>query len=390
MLTAGVASADETNIAQYQACLEQTGLVQSVAGWKLAPEQYPQTPSAIPDVVLIELTRDADAPLSLAAHLHRLRPAVCIIACSSAQHPSPELLMRAMRSGVREILPQPLDPELLHAALERLVKEHGFSESATEKLIIVVGAKGGSGATTVAVNLAVQMARLSGKRTTLLDLARPLGVAWLQLGVQPRFSVRNAVDELQRLDGHLLGGFLTAHESGLQLLAGTSHAEEWHSIPVPALVRLANVVQSSFDHIVTDLGSCYSSEWAPFFRLARLVILTAEADVPGLWALERHLTTLVGFGVPQDKFRLVINRWRRSDDEALKIFEKKSKQPVFARLPNDFLQVSDAVNRGAPLSRNHNDPLVTKYRSMAAQLAGLPPVNQAKQNGMFAMFASKK
>ncbi|MBI2815369.1 MAG: hypothetical protein HYX72_00360 [Acidobacteria bacterium] len=390
MLTAGVASADETNIAQFQASLEQTGLVQSVVAWKLAPEQYPQSSAAIPDVVLLELTRDADAPLSLAAHLHRLRPSVCIIACSSAQQPTPELLMRAMRSGVREILPQPIDPELLHAALERLMKEHGVAESAVEKLIVVVGAKGGSGATTVAVNLAVQIARQSGKRTALFDLARPLGQAWLQLGVQPRFSVRNAIDELERLDGHLLGGFLTAHESGLQLLAGTSHAEEWQYISAPGLVRLANVAQSNFDHVVLDLGSFYSSDWAPLFRLARNVVLTAEADVPGLWALERHLKTLSGFGIAQDKVRVVVNRWHRSDDEAVKVFEKKSKQPVFARLPNDFLQVSDAVNRGAPLSRNHNDPLVTKYRSIAAQLAGLPAVNQSKQTGMFTRFALKR
>ena len=53
-------------------------------------------------------------------------------------------------------------------------------------------------------------------------------------------------------------------------------------------------------------------------------------------------------------------------------------------------QVSEAVNRGAALSRNHNDPLVSKYRSIAAQLAGLPPVAQSKQSGMFGLFPALK
>ncbi len=388
MLTAGVASADEKGCALLLARLQQTGMVQSVTEWKLASDPYPLSAAVIPDVVLVELTLDAEAPLAFAAHLHRLRPSVCIIACSAPQQPSPDLLMRAMRSGVREFLPAPIEPDTLRTTLERLTKEQGLAEGVVEKLIVVTGAKGGTGATTIAVNLAVQMARLSRKRVGLLDFGRPLGLAWLQLGLQPRFSIRNATDELERLDGHLLGGFLTSHASGLQLLAGTSHPDEWQRISVPALVRLANVAQSSLDHVIADLGSVYSSEWAPIFRLARLVVLTAEADVPGLWSLERHLSAIAAFGVNPDRFRVVINRWRRSDDEALKMFEKKIKRPVFARLPNDFLQVSEASNRGSALSRNHGDPLVSKYRSIAAQFAGLPPVEQGKSSllGLFPSF----
>src|SRR3954447_20517569 len=123
MLTAGVASVDDGSRTQLQACLEQTGLAQTIAAWNLAPEQHPQMAAAVPDVVLLELMRDADVPLEFAAHLYRLRPSVCIIACSSAQQPSPDLLMRAMRSGVREFLPQPVDPALLRVTLERLIKE---------------------------------------------------------------------------------------------------------------------------------------------------------------------------------------------------------------------------------------------------------------------------
>jgi len=111
------------------------------------------------------------------------------------------------------------------------------------------------------------------------------------------------------------------------------------------------------------------------------MVVVAQADVPALWTLERHVAAMKGFGLDVDRLRIVINRWHRSDDEALKAFEKKVKCPLFARVPNDFRQVSDAVNLGTPLSRNHQDPLMSRFRQMASQLSGLTPAALGKRGG---------
>jgi len=86
-------------------------------------------------------------------------------------------------------------------------------------------------------------------------------------------------------------------------------------------------------------------------------------------------------------FRIVINRWHRTDEEALKAFEKKIRRPIFARLPNDFRQVSEAINLGMPLSKNHNDPLVVKFRQLACELAGISPTTAAKRGTIFNLFS---
>ena len=99
-----------------------------------------------------------------------------------------------------------------------------------EKLLVVAGAKGGVGTTTVAVNLAVQLARGAGKRVVLFDLGRPLGHAALLLDLETRFSFRAAVESLDRLDSHLFSGLLANHKSGVQVLAGASSADEWDRI----------------------------------------------------------------------------------------------------------------------------------------------------------------
>jgi len=154
------------------------------------------------------------------------------------------------------------------------------------------------------------------------------------------------------------------------------------------LPRMVNVAQNCCDYLVMDLGSVYTSEWSPVFHLVRSILLVTQADVCGLWSLERHLSALASFGLDPAKVQIIINRWHRPDEEALKAFEKKTKRSIFARIPNDFRRVSMAVNLGAPLAWDHNDPLVSRFRQMASQLVGVSLVAEAKRGSLFNLFSS--
>ncbi len=176
MLTVGVVSSDTKNSAALLAMLQQTGLVQPVEHWDLMSGDSPTSAAAVPDVVLAEIGRDAKTPLEFAARLHRLNPAVCIIAISGYQEPGPDLLMRCS-CGVAcaESSRHHFDPMIVREMLERLVKQKGIPQADTEKLIVVLGAKGGVGTTTISVNLSVQLARSGGKKVALIDFRQPAG-----------------------------------------------------------------------------------------------------------------------------------------------------------------------------------------------------------------------
>ncbi len=393
MLTAAVVAADAKSTSYLRACIEQTGLTDSVMEWAPSIEQHPQPGESVPDIVLLDLAGGTDVSLDFAVHLRRLRPTVCIIACSPLKQPDPDLLMQAMRSGVREFLAHPVDPISLEGALKRIADEQGPGEKSLDrKLIVVMGAKGGVGSTTVAVNLGAQLARTTQKRVILIDLARPMGHVSLLLDLRSRFSFRDATGNLERLDSHFFNALLTAHEkSGLEVLAGATDPDEWEDVMPSALVRVVNVAQSCCDHLVMDMGSNYNVHSRSLLRLARMIMLVAEADVPALWTLEKHLHKLASWGIEPELCRVIINRYHRSDEDAIKAFEKRTKQTVFARLPNDFRQVSEAINLGTPLSRNHNNPLVSNFQQLATRLAGAaaPVVDHAKKgNTIFGLFSN--
>ena len=393
MLTAAIASSDLTSSAQLLAGLEQTGLVNSVLQWVVPADRMPDASENMPDVVFLDLARDPDPFFSFANQLRRIKPAVKLIACSAAVPPQPSLLLEAMRSGVQDFLGKPVQTESLKDLLLRITEDlHTKDFRSQDKLIVVMGAKGGVGTTTVAVNLGVQLATFARKRTVLLDFARPLGNVHLLLDLHPKFGIRDAVEGLDRLDSHFLAGLLTKHKTKLELLAGTTQPEEWEKIDINLLDRIVNVAQNAFDVVLLDIGSQFSSEWGSVLGSARMILIVAEANVPSLWTLERRLLALKGFGIPQDRARIIINRWHKGDDEVLRSIQKDINRPIFANLPNDFRKASQSVNLGTPLMENHNNILTNRYRQIAGQLVGIDiPVEEKKSplSGLFSFPAKR-
>jgi pilus assembly protein CpaE len=351
-------------------------------------DSHPALMNALPEVVLLDLSPEDPGPqFEVASFLHRLSPSIRIVACSSLEVPDAQLLMRAMRYGVREFLHKPAQVSLLREVLVRFEQERGtVSNSGPKKLIAVMGAKGGVGATTVAVNLGVQLAQISRKRVTLLDFARPLGFTSLMLDIQPKFTVHDAAQNAERMDTHLFDGLLTQHRSGLGLLGGISDPNEWSNIPLTAVPRIADIAQAHSDYVIADIGNQCPEEWAEMLSAARYVLMISEAHVTSLWAAERQVTALIARNVDASLLRLVINRWHRRDDPVLKSIEQRTKRNVFMRLPNNFTKVNDAVNTGTPLADNHDNAIVSKLRDFATELTGatVPP----RRTGLGNLFSS--
>ena len=392
MLIVAVVSNDVSSRNALAKCVQQTGLAREILECTDSPDSYPILRESVPDVVLLDLSSDDPGPqFEFAAFLYRLSPTMRVVACSEVAEPDSALLMRAMRHGVREFLRKPLEMPVLREVLGRFEQERGTaSPIAPKKLIAVIGAKGGVGATTVAVNLGVQLARISQRRVLLLDLARPMGFASLMLDLQPKFSLRDATQRSDRIDAHLLDGLITPHKSGLGVLAGISDPNEWSNIALSAIPRVVDVAQSSSDYVVADLGVSCPPEWTGLVSGARCGLMVSEAHVASLWAAERQAAALASRNVDPALLRLVINRWHRRDEAVLKSVEQRTKRNVFLRLPNNFPKVNDAVTTGIPIADNHDNAIVSRLREFAIEIAGAPaaPRSAARRSALGNFFSS--
>lgn len=389
LLSFAIASSDPAACSNLRHMLLQTGLVKEVHEWASAKAVELRHSQDVPDVVFLDLNGTAQSDFAFAQQLSKLRPSVHIVACSAKKESNPDFLLQAMRSGVRDFVQKPYDRIDVSSLVVRVSSEQHSRmmprPSVTGKLFVVLGTKGGVGTSTVSVNIAVQLAKIPGKSTVLLDFSRPMGDVSGLLDLQPSFQFSDAVENFKRLDRTLLSGLLTQHKSGLKVLTGAAQLQDWQHASHPAIERLVEVAQQSFDFVVMDFGSFYSAEWQSVLQAAE-ILLVSEADLPGLAKLRRHLGALANLQVSSSQVRLIINRWHRHDEPALEKVEQGMKIPVFTRLPNNFKQVSEATMRGDSLKQD-GDPLSAEFRKMAARLAGLDVAAPAKKSRISQFFS---
>ncbi len=385
VLTAAMAGADPVGNSTLRAMLEQTGLIKNLQEWASLSSVKLRRAEDVPDVVFLDLSTGMGSEFLFAQELSKLRPSVHIIACTAKYEANPEFLLQAMRSGIRDFLQKPYNRIEIARLMHRLSGESAqpVKQAGAGRLLVALGTKGGVGTSTIAVNLAVQLARIPGKKTVLLDLSRPMGDVAALLDLKAKFQIRDAVENVKRLDPTLFDGLLTAHKSGLRVLCGATRLEDWRDGSLPVVERIMEVAQQSFDYVVMDLGAFYSAEWERILQAAE-VLLVSEADLPGLAKLDKHLRALSNLRVASNQVRLVINRWHRSDEEALAQIEIGMKMPVFARLPNNFKQVTEATVLGIPVAKD-GDPLTEGFAKIAGQLAGTKnaPARKKSRLGQF-------
>jgi len=389
VLTVAMAGSDPVGNSTLRTMLEQTGLVKSVQEWASPSVVQLRAADDVPDIVFLDLSSGMGSEFLFAQEISKLRPAVHIIACSTKYETSAEFLLQAMRSGIRDFLQKPYNRVEIAMLIARLGGELGaqpVKHVGTGQVMAVLGTKGGVGTSTVAVNLAVQLARIPTKKTLLIDFSRPMGDVAALLDLKAKFQVRDAFENVKRLDATLFEGLLTPHKSGLQVLCGATRLEDWQNASVPAIERMLEVAQERFDFILMDLGSFYTTEWEKILQAAE-VLLVSEADLPGLAKLDKHLRALSNLRVVSTQVKLVINRWHRSDEEALTQIENTMKMPVFARLPNNFKQVAEATVRGVPMARE-GDALTEGFAKIAGQLGGAPDSGHRKKSLLGQFFAS--
>ena len=321
--------------------------------------------AANPDVTLVDIPAD-NPQLALRAIelLHQEMPDTAIFAIGSLNHP--QVIVNAMRAGAREFIERPTSTTDLLEAFVRLTasQRRGRQEGLRGKVFSVVNAKGGNGATTVAVNLALALQTAYGQ-TALVDLA-PLGHDALHMNLKPVFTVADATRNLHRMDASLLESFMTRHNGGLQLLAGTN---------VPAavdpstaeFVRLFDMLVTHYRYVVVDASSRFDAASRLIASLSETVLLVACTDVASLWSAAR-VQQYLGEAGSRERVRLVLNRYRKVSGFSEADAEAAVGAKLLWRVPNQYFAISTAIDRGTPVMDQRNSEIARCFSGLAQEL----------------------
>lgn len=325
----------------------------------------PRIKSLNPDVILMDIPSDNSG---LALHaievLRQEIPDIAIFAIGSMSQP--QTIVSAMRAGAREFIERPTTTtDLLEAFIrlssnQRKVKREG----PRGKIFAVVNAKGGSGATTVAVNLALAL-QSAHSNVALVDMA-PLGHAALHLNLRPPFTIGDAVRNLHRMDTSLLDSFMVQDPGGLKLLAGANTPVATDASGAE-YARLFDHMAGHFRYLVVDLSSRLDAATRLVGNLSETVLLVAHADVASLWSASR-IVQFLGENTGRERVKLVLNRFRKIPGFHESDAETASGASLLWKIPNQYFAVSAAIDRGVPLMQQDRSEIARAFSGLAAIL----------------------
>jgi pilus assembly protein CpaE len=321
-----------------------------------------------PDLVIVDTRGDASSTMSTIERLRASAPGAGIFAVALAA--DPELILQSMRAGANEFFTWPPAEEAFHGAMRRAAgrRETALGARATATTLVFFGAKGGAGTTTVAVNSAVEIARLSKRSTVIVDLKPGLGEAALFLGVRPRYSLLDAIDNLHRLDREFMKELVVKHKSGLEILAGSDHFDRPGAADGSPIEELFRLLARQYEYILIDAGSQINSCTVAALYSADTIFLVANPDVPSVRNAQRLLDRIRQIGAGGERVRVLLNRAAEPFPIPPKQIEGALGHPIHHTFPSDYKTVSTALNSGVPLALAGTSDIATQFDHFTRQL----------------------
>ncbi|MHB1426979.1 MAG: AAA family ATPase, partial [Gemmataceae bacterium] len=295
-------------------------------------------------MLVIVLSPSPDRALNLLRKI-RFQAAGPVLAVGLAS--DSKLILRALHEGADHYLDEAdLGAQLDSVLLRLQIKEEATRQPAG-RVIGLLGASGGSGASTLAVNLAGVLARELG-RCALIDLKPGVGDLAALIDLKPTHNLADLCLNAARMDRAMFESALVPHSSGVHLLASPMMYEDIRVVTAQGVSRTLHLARDAFRFTVVDLEDCYHEEQLVVLRQADYILLVLRLDFTSLRSTKRILANLEQAGIGNARVRLVINRYGQAKELPLSEAEEALGQKISFLVPDDPKNINAANNAGQP------------------------------------------
>lgn len=300
------------------------------------------------ELVVIHLDPMPEVVLPVASAIASGNPKVSVFVVTASS--DGQYVLAALRAGIKEFITKPVDREIVAKAMSKIAAQ---SESSQERgsLISVMGTIGGVGASTVATNLAVELAEFAKKKpVAIVDLDFRFGQLSTMLDLQPDYTIADLCDTPEKIDAGVIARAMVRHSTGIHLLARPNVFSEADQITAAHCAAVLSSLQQMYEYVVVDGPNRYDPGGLAVLDLADMNLVVMQLLVTSVRNVHRMLDELRGGGYNMDRFHLVCNRVER-DSIHLEIshVEETLKKQVAHQLPDDWKSVSTSINMGVCL-----------------------------------------
>lgn len=274
----------------------------------------------------------------------------------SSYNLSSDFVVKVLRKSKKDFIEKPLIKskliEIITEIKEKLTSEQDFSGQG--KVISVFSNKGGLGKTTIATNLAYELARINKQhKVVLVDMNMFLGDVTTFLDVTPIHDFRDIVSKIDT--GYNILDLMTQYKtSNLYIIADSPYRDFSNTISDKDVIKLFNELRKIFKYIVVDTSSAITNKTKDIFNIADMILLISEANLPTLNNCKKCLNFFDRMNI-KDKVELILNRYQYSDDCEVSDIEEVLQRKVIVKIPNDWQTITEAINLGTTVRENSFD-----------------------------------
>ncbi len=322
------------------------------------------------DVVAVNLGEQKEQGLAIVQRITEVAPNASILGVS--RRTDPQTIIAAMRTGCGQFVNWPIDVNDLTEAIER-IRSSRVQTIQTSRRVCIVGSAGGSGATTLACNLAIELGQLSDKFCSLVDLNLEFGDVCSSFDAHPPYSLADVCRQGVEVDRVLLTKAMQELPCKVSILGAPKAIEETHEIVPEAISTMFKVMSGMFPYVVVDLPRYYAYLSCAALDEADYILIVTQLGVPFIRNATRIFGSLKSMGLSEHKIQVVLNRCNSAMDKITPedVAEHFGK-PIFAMVPNDYKRVQSSLDLGHPIVADApSSPARVAIQKLARQIAGI-------------------
>jgi pilus assembly protein CpaE len=363
--------------------------IEVVAAARTGREAIQQTQELNPDVVLMDINMPDMDGIAATEQIRQKMPAVQVVILSVQGDQN--YMRKAMLVGARDFLTKPPMPDELVAAIRRAGKmsreerskvgqvyvtaQGGPSQAIKTgalnrgKIVLVYSPKGGTGCTTIAVNLAVALHN-EETRVVIVDANLQFGDVAIFLNEQGKNTVLDLAPRVDELDPEIVDSVMIKNAaSGVHVLASPSRPENAEKVSADQFAKLLRYLRQLYAYVIVDSSAYLTDVTLSVLDIADSIILIATQDIPSIKNNRLFLDLLLTLNIPSDKIAFVMNKFDKRIAISPEKVGENLKQEVLAVIPLDERTVIPAVNRGVPfMLDNKTQPAARGIYTLAEAL----------------------
>ncbi len=324
-------------------------------------------------LLFVDVSSNSQKYYDFIQNVYSACPSCKIVGISDS--PSVDVIVKSMRAGAKDFLSAPVLKSECFDVLAKIYNCFTDDKPSVSKcrMLSVFSNKGGIGKTSIASNLALELAKITKENVALVDLNFQLGDITSFLDIKPSFNISYMLQNLNKINGEFLVNTLERYkDTSLYVLADPPYFKQAENITKLQITKLLDILKTTFSYVLIDTDSTFDGKTVAALDNSDLIFLPTIVNLPALRNCQRILDLFDKLGYEKSKTKIVINRYMENDDIKVEDVENVLRREVYWKIPNNYFTMVAAINKGVSAAEiNPESNVAVSYKEFAMSVSDI-------------------